>query len=939
MKTLSFCCYCYFCYYFLGIIHTLEAFVHQRNSIRPSTPTRLSFRLPPQPPLITMPTNHTTPFNDALENLKHTTRSLQSQQMDSIRLVEKSQLANKADENLLHINSIVFSIQPDNEGLQQQEQEQQYILAVLSQYDRVDLDKLVDAVKLFTNFENFSLNLAPSDQLSRLCGFEAGCIPPLGLLPLPIMTFVEESFLHLDNRSDMYLVGGGGSPSQNVLLSLQTLLDTPVQTASFRESYPFTIQQKPTIQSKPYFSIMPPDMEIAKTICQNPTPQEGRENFLSPELLTIVGRISGIRQIARRLAFADFAPPLSQSEGVEETHPPDDHPWKNPRTTEDMAVQLILGKTIMQKLGDQQGEQALKNLKKGQLVLVQGRTNVDSLDSLMNWTTKKSLDVVVSEFQILQPAGDEGDAFYQPPPPKNGVRRKSKAKSNEVKRKQVPSGLPTMEFLKLSDLYSDGSDQRVFTIVDTIQGVEDAHDEIVDWLRAHPKQYGLVGIDCEWKPLFLAQTNEKDEAQPVLLMQICFHPLQRTFLLDLQTLLRPLTEHDSPLNAAELAISKLIQDILQSNQLIKTGFQVSNDFQKLAASYPHITEFQVVNSVLEVSKLGLRVMQLTKQPNSRTATSSLSKMTECFFEKTMNKDQQVSDWSTRPLSMEQMEYASLDAVVTPCLVEHLLSLVDATFDETPKLSRWEGDNSFTDALRSWKYFVLSPEKDNATIQRLNAKRVVGQSFVLTQSWITGREMPNEPDVPKNPNQPYTDIQGITRVPSHTISVNEDTKDLVFDDMIGRRSAKSKDGCLAQVLQHNPMFQENDYKLDFAQRSGYVEFENAVALFITMPTRPGQLRKYPNEWMEDGSILTWFVHQHEWRGGKSRLAQKMLAGNDPTVILFVRKGKEPFLFCGRCRVVPLGNGEEKTGNILKLHLMLNDWNKLVYCQDFKDLIEF
>ena len=157
-------------------------------------------------------------------------------------------------------------------------------------------------------------------------------------------------------------------------------------------------------------------------------------------------------------------------------------------------------------------------------------------------------------------------------------------------------------------------------------------------------------------------------------------------------------------------------------------------------------------------------------------------------------------------------------------------------------------------------------------------------------------------------------------------------------MIGIRIAKSKDGCLGQVLQQNPMFQQDGYKLDFPQRSGYVEFENAVALFITMPTRIGQLRKYPNEWMEDGSILSWFVHNHEWRGGKSKLAQKMMSSEDPTVILFVRKGKEPFLFCGRCRVVSSGDLDEKTGNIIKLHLMLSDWSKLVFNHDFKEMIE-
>jgi hypothetical protein len=52
-----------------------------------------------------------------------------------------------------------------------------------------------------------------------------------------------------------------------------------------------------------------------------------------------------------------------EAQGEEE----DDHPWRSPRTTmgeeEDMAVQLILGKTICEQLGDEDGEKALETLK------------------------------------------------------------------------------------------------------------------------------------------------------------------------------------------------------------------------------------------------------------------------------------------------------------------------------------------------------------------------------------------------------------------------------------------------------------------------------------------------------------------------------------------------------------------------------------------------
>jgi hypothetical protein len=340
----------------------------------------------------------------------------------------------------------------------------------------------------------------------------------------------------------------------------------------------------------------------------------------------------------------------------------------------------------------------------------------------------------------------------------------------------------------------------------------------------------------------------------------------------------------------------------------------------------------------------MRVMQLTKQAESIKATASLSKMTEFFLAKTLNKYQQVSDWSIRPMTSAQIEYASLDAVITPYLIEHLLQQVNVVIDNCPKLGRWDNDTAFADALKSWKFIVLNQKEDYIAIQRLNAKRVVGPSFVVTQSWITGSDMPNEPDVPDDENEPYRDISGVTRVPSHTVSIPDYSKDTLLDPLIGLRIAKSKDDCLSEVLKGHKILEQPGFKLDFPQRSGCIEFENSVALFVTMPLHTGQPRKprkYPNEWMQEGSMLSWFIHDHEWEDGDSRLAKKMAyAGgtSEPTVILFVRRGKEPFLCCGRCHVESLEYGEKKTiGNIVMLRLVLRDWDKLRSLSEFQQLL--
>jgi prolyl-tRNA editing enzyme YbaK/EbsC (Cys-tRNA(Pro) deacylase) len=869
--------------------------------------------MPPQPPLM-MEDDDPSP---GLIQLYETLISLQSQKWDSIRIFPSSQIPAA---KIRRINSIVFNICG----------EAGYILAILDEDERVNITRLEQAVVSSTTNIDWDertaiLSLAPIGQLEDICGFASGTVPPLGLQPAPILTIVEKSLL--ETASNVLLVGGGGKRNQSTLLPVGTLLDLvpSVQLADFRnrrdnesstkEGVPATklSADENQFRQKPFFVVEPPDMEMAKQILNDSSGES-----IQPELVSLVGRISGVRQMARRLVFVDLAPPLYEVGD-------DDHPWRSPKTGEDMAVQLLLGKAICQRLGDQDAEMALRQLKVGQMVLIQGKTNVGTRASLTNWITKISLDIEVFDFQLLQTEAD-----WTP----RAIKPKSSTKNPRPVNSEDTAKFP---FLQLRDIYPDSTLENVVLSLESLQSVQSFRDDIEEWLEANPRQPGLVGIDCEWKPHFLTDS----EHQPVLLMQVCFHPIQRIYLLDLQMLLRPFLSPSEPMNELESTVSRIIGQLYKTARLIKVGFQMINDLQRLAASYPHISNFQEVSSVLEVSKLGMRVMQLSKQPKDRFATSSLSKMTERFVERTLNKEQQVSDWSLRPLSPEQIEYAALDAVVTPYIAEKLVDSIGATFTPKPQLERWENDAALAPFLKSWR-FLLVDTTQNRAIRKWNAKRVVGDSYLASQSWITGENVPDLPSVPEEGDGEYTDLDGLVRVPSHSLSILEGTKEDTIEPMIGASIAKSKDRCISELLKNNEKFQEG-WKLDFPQRSGYVELENAVVLFVSMPERDGrgQRRKYPNEWLEDGSVLSWFIKESDWNG-ISKLSQKMAkADNSNAVVLFVRRGKDEFLCCGRCRAVTLDGqdkpGRSENGGLIKLYLMLADWNKLQPNKDFQELI--
>jgi prolyl-tRNA editing enzyme YbaK/EbsC (Cys-tRNA(Pro) deacylase) len=610
----------------------------------------------------------------------------------------------------IHVNSIVFEADTGS-----------YVLAILPATHRVDVTQLQHVTGL-------ALKLCPSDRLCPLCGFAPGTVPPLlGLQPLPAMTVIDTSLIdhHL-------LYGGGGHPEFSCVLPLKYLLQQPqVRTASIAASN-VNNETPETPRYKPFFSVEPPSVETVKQILNHPD----TENPLQNVDVTIVGRLTSVRKMARCLVFGDLGPPVEENSAL--------YPWRCPGTGHDMAVQIIAGKTLLQHrdLDADEGAHVIRRLKPGQLLLIEARTNVQSHDSLRNWVLNQTLDLVVYSYQLLSPLEDPAEAMVT----KSSLWSKQASSVLGIRPRPVPSVTEDETvYLQLQDLYEPEPGQRVedyyrkhILVVDTMEAVQQFSNDVSQMLLQLTTQTanddgfatGLVGLDCEWLPSFY--TTSRQEPQPVLLLQISLHPLRKVYLLDLQALLRPLQMTSTPKNSLEIAVAQVLGDLLTSQRLIKTGFQVVHDLRQLAASYPHITALQTIHSVLESSVLAKRVMHINKQRNARTATSSLSRLCETFLGKALQKEEQCSNWSARPLTMEQIEYASLDAAVTPVITELLLKAVHADFFHHPQVGRWKDDRLFFNTLVSWRFLFLDSDTDAQVIRKLNAKRVVGDHFVVNQ---------------------------------------------------------------------------------------------------------------------------------------------------------------------------------------------------------------
>ena len=133
-------------------------------------------------------------------------------------------------------------------------------------------------------------------------------------------------------------------------------------------------------EKKPFFQIAPPPGSLVG---------EGSTKPHRPTPVTAIGRLTSVRQIAKKLVFADFAPPdynynewLVNKNENSSTVPNGKNydksqsfmPWRSGEDGKDMYVQIIIGKTFCERFED--GTARLKSLKAGKLVLVRGAANV-----------------------------------------------------------------------------------------------------------------------------------------------------------------------------------------------------------------------------------------------------------------------------------------------------------------------------------------------------------------------------------------------------------------------------------------------------------------------------------------------------------------------------------------------------------------------------------
>lgn len=252
-------------------------------------------------------------------------------------------------------------------------------------------------------------------------------------------------------------------------------------------------------------------------------------------------------------------------------------------------------------------------------------------------------------------------------------------------------------------------------------------DSLMEMTRAFSlpgaEPFDVVGIDAEWKPenyygvrraarrkgkrslrerikrkikkLFQKLRHEEDRqatevvvqrnggrkkkkrggsSSPVALLQISTRT--RCWVLDLQSLClafpgggigEKMLTANTLLSEEEKLVDTALGKIFADQGVLKLGLGPAADLKRLSWSYPHLPCFRAFNSVLDLSTLAKKAYPDV----SSRSMEGLNKLCQHQLSYAIDKSMQCSDWSQRPLSKEQLKYASLDAYVLILLFDSI----------------------------------------------------------------------------------------------------------------------------------------------------------------------------------------------------------------------------------------------------------------------------
>eukprot|EP00535_Pseudo-nitzschia_heimii_P007369 CAMPEP_0197180700 /NCGR_PEP_ID=MMETSP1423-20130617/5219_1 /TAXON_ID=476441 /ORGANISM="Pseudo-nitzschia heimii, Strain UNC1101" /LENGTH=1221 /DNA_ID=CAMNT_0042630813 /DNA_START=314 /DNA_END=3979 /DNA_ORIENTATION=+ len=463
------------------------------------------------------------------------------------------------------------------------------------------------------------------------------------------------------------------------------------------------------------------------------------------------------------------------------------------------------------------------------------------------------------------------------------------------------------------------------------------------------------GVDCEWKP-----GPDCGENSPVSTLQLGTQ--QNAFLIDLQTICHD-QKNIEGFELIEGELDRILLKLFRNSNIILAGYGILQDLGKLAASFPQMKSFAEFVSVVDLHSISSVVYS---SKFDRKAMSSLQKMTATLLKKRLDKVQQVSDWSRRPLSEEQISYAMLDAAIVPVLL-------NAIFDDNPVIKSYNGRFFYAhkNVLSTIRFLPVDPCEDGYAYQIAygSIKTTLGKAFAR-QSWPTKMKL-DPPEPPKlvemkpNPNGDSSKPFVTKKERAHLRKLGADAdgnipkrpKPIPLKSLAGNLDnlpipgislGYTKESCAFRVVGHK-LFEtipDGTY-IGFNRRSGVAETSNAWVLFCNFGGD-----KVFSKFSDNGRKLLFRVNStsQSGRSSEASLFRQLVTSSLPqtgkesqeskTILLFAREStRTKYLYCGFCTCTDVTTLDEHTAGLV---LQLEDYERLMdetlrTSSDFEDLV--